>query len=358
MNNQSHLNITNEQLLLINILNTIYNDNLRQINSLTSSNNEIRNIITNLLRNNANSRSQQHNRFRNRNNNYNSYSNPVQENQDRIYINNLPYIIEDVREYRIPSSQLYNWIQNSNISSESQAISLQPSPNNNQPRTNNNQPRTNNNQPRTNNNQPRTNNYSRTFQSFFEPVDVFPSQTQIETATRRAMYCDIVSPINRTCPISLENFNDSETVSVIRYCGHIFHTEHLNTWFRTNCRCPICRYDIRNYTSSVSSNFASANENPPAPSTQSIPLNESENNSSLLNEERRLPFNQVNSTGRQNTSPYINSFFNNIISDINLQDIENIGSIFTDSSGNFTPNISDSSVFLTLLSSLNNRNAR
>ena len=32
MSNQTYLNITNEQLLLINILNTIYNDNLRQIN--------------------------------------------------------------------------------------------------------------------------------------------------------------------------------------------------------------------------------------------------------------------------------------------------------------------------------------
>jgi hypothetical protein len=46
-----NLNITNDQLLLINILNTFYNDNLRQINSLTNSNNEIRTIITNLLNN-------------------------------------------------------------------------------------------------------------------------------------------------------------------------------------------------------------------------------------------------------------------------------------------------------------------
>ena len=33
MSSQSSLNITNEHLLLINILNTLYNDNLRQINS-------------------------------------------------------------------------------------------------------------------------------------------------------------------------------------------------------------------------------------------------------------------------------------------------------------------------------------
>jgi hypothetical protein len=43
--------ISNEQLLLINILNTMYNDNLNQIQNLTSSNNEIRNLIIRLLNN-------------------------------------------------------------------------------------------------------------------------------------------------------------------------------------------------------------------------------------------------------------------------------------------------------------------
>jgi len=341
MSNQTYLNITNEQLLLINILNTIYNDNLRQINSLTSSNNEIRNIITNLLSNNTNAynnRGQSHNRFRNRNNNRENFTR--NSNQNRFNINNVPYIIEDVREYRIPQSHLYNWINNSNASSsESQA------------RTNNNQERTNNNQART------INNYFRAVQSFIEPVEVFPTQTQIETATRRAMYCDIVSPINMSCPISLEIFNDSDTVSVIRFCGHIFHTEHLNRWFTSNCRCPVCRYDIRNFIPSVPPTNET-NDLQSVASTQSRPLNESENNNSASNEERRLPTIINNSTGRQNATPYINSFFNSIISEINLQDIENIGSIFTDNSGNFTSNVSDSAVFLTLLNGLNNRNTR
>ena len=224
MNNQSsHLNLPNEQLLLINILNTIYNDNLRQINSLTSSNNEIRNIITNLLSNNTNSRNQTHNRFRNRYNNYRENL-ARSSNQDRVYINNLPYIIENVQEYRIPSSHLYNWINNSNVSTtESQESSSQT---------------------RTTNTQPRMSNYSRAFQSFFEPVEIYPTQTQVETATRRAMYCDIVSPINRSCPISLENFNDSDTVSVIRYCGHIFHSKCIKPWLLKSKLCPNCKAEV------------------------------------------------------------------------------------------------------------------
>jgi hypothetical protein len=99
-------------------------------------------------------------------------------------------------------------------------------------------------------------NNSRFLENFFSPVEVYPTQSQIEAATRRVRYCDIVSPINRSCPISLENFEDSEMVSVIRHCNHIFRTEELNTWFRSNCRCPICRYDIRNYnTNAATSSF-------------------------------------------------------------------------------------------------------
>ena len=34
----------------------------------------------------------------------------------------------------------------------------------------------------------------------------------------------------------------------------------MNTWFRSNCRCPVCRYDIRDYnTESRSSNIDVSN---------------------------------------------------------------------------------------------------
>ena len=36
-------------------------------------------------------------------------------------------------------------------------------------------------------------------------------------------------------------------VTIIKYCGHVFKTNLINQWFETNVRCPICRYDIRNY---------------------------------------------------------------------------------------------------------------
>ena len=91
--------------------------------------------------------------------------------------------------------------------------------------------------------------FSNLFQSFFDPVLIYPTPSHIENATRRVLYRDIVTPINTRCPISLESFNDSDTVTIIRHCGHIFNSDELNNWFRSNCRCPMCRYDIRNYNS-------------------------------------------------------------------------------------------------------------
>ena len=97
--------------------------------------------------------------------------------------------------------------------------------------------------------------------NFMQPVDINPTQTQIETATRRVRYCDIVSPINTSCPISMEDFNDNDIVLVIRHCGHIFNNENLTNWFRTNCKCPVCRYDIREYSSGTSREIFNSQNN-------------------------------------------------------------------------------------------------
>jgi len=205
-NNNSELNINQEHLLLINILNTMYNDNLTQINNLTSSNNDIRSLITRIL-NNTNRDRGYTSRGRNNNYNRNTFFDNRRSSRSGINYNNTTPLVFD---YIIPQSNTTTWTsQNIN---RNQNDSLQ-----------------------------------RIFQNFFEPIEVYPTPSQIEAATRIVRYSDILNPRNRACPISLENFNDNEMVSVIRFCSHIFNTEQLNTWFRSNCRCPVCRYDIRNY---------------------------------------------------------------------------------------------------------------
>jgi hypothetical protein len=79
-------------------------------------------------------------------------------------------------------------------------------------------------------------------------VDVVVSSTQEEIAnnTRRVIYNEIINPLNSSCPITLERFEDNTECTQIIGCGHLFNHAGLQQWLRGNVRCPICRYDIRN----------------------------------------------------------------------------------------------------------------
>lgn len=81
----------------------------------------------------------------------------------------------------------------------------------------------------------------------FEDVVIAPTSDEISNATHIIRYGNITQPQNQTCPISLSTFQDDTEVMRIRYCGHLFNSEDLQTWFQQNVRCPLCRYDIRNY---------------------------------------------------------------------------------------------------------------
>ena len=79
------------------------------------------------------------------------------------------------------------------------------------------------------------------------PVIVRPTDAQIREATENMRFGDVIDPVNRTCAISQDEFQDDDEITVIRHCGHIFRQSDFQTWFRTNVRCPLCRYDIREY---------------------------------------------------------------------------------------------------------------
>ena len=279
--NQSSNNyhISNQQLQLVNILERTYNDNIRQINSTTNSinnlrnsNTQIRNLLVQIL--NTSNRNNRTNTSNTSNtSNRNNLSRRLNENVNRIILNNTPYEFEHVEHYSFPRNY---YTRNQNTQERN----------------------------------------SRYMQNFLAPVDIYPTPSQIETATRNVQYCDIVNPINRSCPISLETFNDVDMVSVIRFCGHIFNSEELRTWFTTNCRCPVCRYDIRNYSTNVSSET----ESTPQLDVSNNFVNE--NQSSETNEERRP-------TAINTITTYLDLIFDNgtnsnSLSDTLLNEITNI----------------------------------
>ena len=182
----------------LNVLSSVYYDNIRQIERLIQTNNEIRVILReSLARHNNNN-----NRNRNRRNRSSSLENPNNMN----YRTNNTYSAPNNRpQYTARNTVLYNTLLN----------------------------------------------------AFLEPVPTYPGTLQIEIATRNMLYGDIVSPRNTSCPISLERFENTDMVTTICYCGHIFMMAEIHHWFTSDCRCPVCRYDIREYrpTRDTSANY-------------------------------------------------------------------------------------------------------
>lgn len=217
---------------VIDTLNNMYNHNIRLIEDLYCSNNEIRNAIVNL----GNNREYHNNVRQNNTNNSNNSNNNVRQNNNnsnnhrqrrrRSNSNNFARQNNNIqRIYRTLGDDV-------NVISQLVDEIIYIAPNSN---------------PNNRSNSSTTNEHTSFIRNFFDPVTVSPSQTQVELATRNVRYGDIIRPLNTSCPISLENFTDDDIVTVIRHCNHIFHTRGINSWFRSNCKCPICRYDIRSY---------------------------------------------------------------------------------------------------------------
>jgi hypothetical protein len=79
---------------------------------------------------------------------------------------------------------------------------------------------------------------------------------------------DAVDPSSNVCPISLEPFQLGDVVCEIRECGHKFKRPNLMHWFRRDARCPVCRYDLRDYmneyTHEYTQEYTHENTNPPS----------------------------------------------------------------------------------------------
>ena len=333
-NHSREYNISNENLLLIGILNSMYNDNIRQINNLSESihllnetNSEIRNLLTQILYTNTNRRNQ--------------FYRPTSSSLPnfRQHITAPSHMRSNVRRVTA-NTGLYDFLTNENDNHNDNHNDNDNDNDNDNHNQNDHLYRNRNTRTdttRTNVNANRNTNVSQFWQNFFQPIAIFPTQTQIETATRTVQYGDIVSPMNRACPISLENFNDTDIVSVIRFCSHIFNRDELNTWFRTNCRCPVCRYDIRNYQPNMNRDTT---DHP----SESREQSESENQDAPANnEEITQPLTTIrDGNAAPNSSIVFDFYFDN--------------NIFRDISGNFgTNNTSDVSLISSLLNNaLNN----
>jgi hypothetical protein len=289
-------------LILVSILNGMYNDNVTQINNmnasinnLTAANAQIRQLLVQTLRNS------------NRRPGINPNTRPSR-GQDSHYANNT---------YG-RAAQSYGTAgrgRRQSYTPENTRRHQAYTPRDNQPNT----------------------IFSTVFSSFFDPVAVYPTQTQIDIATRRVRYRDVATPRNMACPISMVDFADNDIVTVIRHCGHIFATDQLNIWFATHCTCPVCRFDIRSAPIAAPSTVNDASGNSaPLPSIPPI--------TPIVSEPVRTP------------PPAVPTIYDSLLN--NFQSVEAVASMFTDLSGNYMYADSDPIALFNLISRINDTYSR
>uniref|UniRef100_A0A6C0BAR0 RING-type domain-containing protein n=1 Tax=viral metagenome TaxID=1070528 RepID=A0A6C0BAR0_9ZZZZ len=184
MSGRNHL--TNDQRVLLDIYVNLYSQNSRQIERMLELQQEITNSIVTLTNNRRNV---SQTTPRNRGTYYD-------EATGRIYINGLPYRID--------------YFNNESRTANSTADSLWGN-----------------------------------FENLYSNIVVRPTAEQIRVGTRNIIFLQIPEPLNASCPISLEPFQEGSQVTQIIGCGHLFHPANAQEWFDRNVRCPICRYDIR-----------------------------------------------------------------------------------------------------------------
>lgn len=101
------------------------------------------------------------------------------------------------------------------------------------------------------------------------PVRVRPSAAQVRRATRTLLFRDISNNTQTICPIDRDNLRPDDTVLQIIQCGHFFRDTCLRRHFRGNAKCPLCRYDIRDYNPLVR-NISNRRESSPFASRPTI----------------------------------------------------------------------------------------
>jgi len=57
-------------------------------------------------------------------------------------------------------------------------------------------------------------------------------------------YSNILSPINTSCPITQNDFNNTDQVIMINECRHIFNKQPLINWLHRQQTCPCCRINL------------------------------------------------------------------------------------------------------------------
>jgi hypothetical protein len=297
--NSRDFTLSYNQRILLDMYIDFYNHTSREIDRLRDIQCEIRGNINQMIgineqtsnssnrSNGSNSGNNSNRSNRNNRNNSQNFRNNTERNNYRYYqwepeirrtvFDNIPYLIHDSNISRSGSNRI------------------------NQPYAQ------------------QENMFSNILRSFYDRVPVAPTREQIEAVTRVVHFSDIENPINNSCPVTLDRFENNSSVTQIIPCGHIFSPSGIESWLQTNVRCPVCRYDIREY---VVPNTTSDEQSGDAIVEEPIePIEENEDNLHSepdIQERNSIPRNtrNTNNTTTTNRVTYSNADIQNTISNI------------------------------------------
>ena len=166
----------------------------------------------------------------------------------------------------------------------------------------------------------------------FTNVIIRPTERQILDAIEIIIFNENETYNNTSCPITMEEFNDGEHICQIKHCGHNFREDALRNWFRTNVRCPVCRYDIRDYVNSDVSNGndLSGNNNYPTGflDNNNISNNDISNNVSMDYSGNTIPRLYVNT--RRSSSGNLSNIIQSYVEQHITPFVEELNSNLTD----------------------------
>ena len=301
--------LSTEQIQLINMYNTQYNRTLTQVDRLLDSLDTIRDNIQQVLEQ-GNSRSQivrRNRRTNNRNRNLLFSTNPNRINVNGINVNGIN--VNGINDNGINDNGINdNGINDNGINDNTNLFSILRS------RTLN----------------PSFVNYLNTV------VPVRPTNEQIQNATREVRYRDITNPQNESCPISLDRFESDDLVSQIIHCGHIFCQTELQEWFQDHVRCPVCRYDIRDYMNTTNTTNTTPSPSPSPNTNTTTNTNTNTTTSSNTSSPNISNLTFIRNPSTNQTEQIMFDFeLDNQINDITSQLIQ---SLFSHNRNNINPN--------------------
>lgn len=100
-----------------------------------------------------------------------------------------------------------------------------------------------------------------------ERVPVYPTNEEIQNASTTFRAGRQQEDL---CAICQDEIESNQDVRRLIHCGHYFHQDCIDTWFRGNVHCPTCRHDIRendnrnvNNRNTENNNDRNINSNPP-----------------------------------------------------------------------------------------------